>query len=184
MAEAAGIENPTREQLARLDRKRKKKGSNKEWKNPYDPDARIAKMKDGSTHMASLSSGALLAATLQGADEGGTTTIHETLSEAGDAVAEMIEHEAVTAPSEEPKVNLGGIEEDVSDKGYHSGGTLKALNASPLPFELGVRIKMHFALNLGYDKWPNFLGNRATLTFHRKTASRGRNAALLRPGGR
>src|ERR1700681_1942289 len=46
LAKAAGIENPTREQLARLDRKRKKKGSNKEWKNPHDADARITKMKD------------------------------------------------------------------------------------------------------------------------------------------
>ena len=80
LAKAAGIENPTREQLARWDRKRKKKGSNKEWKNPYDPDARIAKMKDGSTHMAhkaehavDLSSGALLAVTLQAADQGDTT---------------------------------------------------------------------------------------------------------------
>jgi len=68
LAKAAGREKPTREQLARLDRKRKKKGSNKEWKNPYDADARIAKMKDGSTHLAhkaehavDLSSGALLA---------------------------------------------------------------------------------------------------------------------------
>lgn len=137
LAKAAGIENPTREQLARLDRKRKKKGSNKEWKNPYDPDARIAKMKDGSTHMAhkaehavDLSSGALLAVTLQGADEGDTTTIHETLAEAGDAVAEMIEHEVVTAPAEEPKVNLSGVEEVVADKGYHSGGTLEGLHAS------------------------------------------------------
>src|SRR5271156_3258190 len=52
LAKAAGIENPTREQLARLDRKRKKKGSNKVWKNPHDADARIAKMKDGSTHLA------------------------------------------------------------------------------------------------------------------------------------
>jgi transposase len=52
LAKAAGMENPTREQLARLDRKRKKKGSNKEWKNPYDGDARVAKMKDGSTHLA------------------------------------------------------------------------------------------------------------------------------------
>ncbi|HTX34167.1 MAG TPA: hypothetical protein VME43_04070 [Bryobacteraceae bacterium] len=90
LAKAAGIENPTREQLARLDRKRKKKGSNKEWKNPYDPDSRIAKMKDGSTHMAhkaehavDLSSGALLAVTLQAADQGDTTTIHQTLAEAG-----------------------------------------------------------------------------------------------------
>jgi transposase len=77
LAKAAGIENPTREQLARWDRKRKKKGSNQEWKNPYEPDARVAKMKDGSTHLAQkaehavdLSSGALLAVTLQGADQG------------------------------------------------------------------------------------------------------------------
>jgi transposase len=136
LAQGAGIENPTREQLARLDRKRKKKGSNKEWKNPHDPDARIAKMKDGSTHMAhkaehavDLSSGALLAVTLQGADQGDTTTIHQTLAEAGEAVAELIEHEAVTAPAEEPKVNLEGLEEVVGDKGYHSGGVLKDLHA-------------------------------------------------------
>jgi transposase len=135
LAKTAGIENPTREQLARLDRKRKKKGSNKEWKNPYDPDARIAKMKDGSTHMAhkaehavDLSSGALLAVTLQGADQGDTTTIRQTLAEAGEAVAELLEHEAVTAPAEEPKVNLGGIEEAVADKGYHSGAALQELH--------------------------------------------------------
>ena len=108
LAQAAGIENPTREHLARLDRKRKK--------------------KDGSTHVAhkaehavDLSSGVLLAVTLQGADSGDTTTIHQTLAEAGEAVAELSEHEAVTVPAEEPKVNLGGIEEAVADKGYHSG---------------------------------------------------------------
>jgi transposase len=128
LAHTAGIEEPTREDLARLDRKRKKKGSNKEWMNPYDPDARIAKMKDGSTHMAhkaehavDLSSGALLAITLQGADLGDTTTIHQTLAEAGEAVAESIEYEAIAVPDEEPKVNLDGIEEVVADKGYHSG---------------------------------------------------------------
>src|SRR5450631_2229704 len=109
LARAAGIEDPTREQLARLDRKRKKKGSNKEWKNPHDPDARIAKMKDGSTHLAhkaehavDLSSGALLAVTVQGADQGDTTTIHQTLAEAGEAVVELLEHEATKAPAEEP----------------------------------------------------------------------------------
>src|SRR5450755_1367394 len=137
LAKAAGIENPTREQLARLDRKRKKKGSNKDWKNPYDPDSRIAKMKDGSTHMAhkaehavDLSSGALLAVTLQAADQGDTTTIHQTLAEAGDAVAELIEHEAATAPTEESKVHLGGVEEVVADKGYHSGAVLQDVHAA------------------------------------------------------
>jgi len=136
LAKAAGIEDPTREQLARLDRKRKKKGSNKEWKHPYDPDARIAKMKDGRTHMAhkaehavDLSSGALLAVTLQGADQGDTTTIHQTLGEAGETVAELIEHEAKKTPLEEPKVNLGGVQEVVADKGYHSGEVLQDLHA-------------------------------------------------------
>ena len=136
LAKVAGIENPTREQLARLDRQRKKKGSNKEWKNPYDADARIAKLKDGSTHLAhkaehavDLSSGALLAVTLQGADQGDTTTIHQTLAEAGEAVAELIEHEAATAPTEEPRVNLGGVEEVVADKGYHSGAVVQDLHA-------------------------------------------------------
>jgi len=136
LARAAGIEEPTREQLARLDRKRKKKGSNQEWKHPYDPDARIAKMKDGRTHLAhkaehavDLSSGALLAVTLQGADQGDTTTLHQTLSEAGEAVAELIEHEADVSPEEEPKVHMGGVEEVVADKGYHSGGLLQDLQA-------------------------------------------------------
>src|SRR3954471_18098186 len=72
LALAVGIENPTREQLARLDRKRKKKGSNEQWRSPADPDARITKRKDGRTHLAhkaehavDLSSGAVLAITLQ-----------------------------------------------------------------------------------------------------------------------
>jgi transposase len=136
LAQAVGIDSPTREQLARLDRKRKKKGFNKEWKNPYDADARIAKMKDGSTHLAhkaehavDLSSGAELAVTVQGADPGDTTTIHQTLVEAGEAVAELIEHEAATAPAEEPKVNWKGVEEVVADKGYHSGAVVRDLHA-------------------------------------------------------
>src|SRR5882672_12487296 len=49
LAKSSGIATPTREDLARIDRKRKKKGSNKDWVNPHDPDAQISKMKDGST---------------------------------------------------------------------------------------------------------------------------------------
>ena len=52
LAKASGMETPTREDLARLDRKRKKRMSNQEWKSPADGDARIAKMKDGRTHLA------------------------------------------------------------------------------------------------------------------------------------
>ena len=116
LAKAAGIENPTKEQLARLDRKRKKKGSNQEWMSPSDPDARITKMKDGRTHLAhkaehavDLTSGALLALTLQPANAGDTTTIHQTLAEAQTAACE---------------INEVGVEEVVADKGYHSGAVL------------------------------------------------------------
>jgi len=120
LAQAEGMENPTREQLARLDRKRKKKGSNQEWKSPSDPDARITKMKDGRTHLAhkaehavDLTSGALLAMTLQPANEGDTTTIHKTLAAAQTAASE---------------INERGVEEVVADKGYHSGAVLTKLH--------------------------------------------------------
>ena len=52
LAEASGLTTPTRAELARFDRTRKKKGSNADWTHPHDPDAKIAKMKDGRTHLA------------------------------------------------------------------------------------------------------------------------------------
>ena len=131
LAKASGIETPTREDLARLDRKREKRTSNQEWKSPIDEDARVAKMKDGSTHLAhkaehavDMDSGAVVAVALQAADLGDTTTVRETLAEAGMAVAELVGREAELHPEEEPKVNLDGIEELVADKGYHSGAVV------------------------------------------------------------
>ncbi len=52
LAKESGIETPTREQLAKLERKRKKKGNNDDWTNPHNPDAQITKMRDGRTHLA------------------------------------------------------------------------------------------------------------------------------------
>jgi transposase len=120
LAKAEGIEQPTREQAARMDRKRKKKASNQDWKSPADPDARIAKMKDGRTHLAhkaehavDLSSGAVVAVTLQAADLGDTTTIQATLQEAQTNAA---------------LINQRGVEEVVADKGYHSNQVLVDLH--------------------------------------------------------
>lgn len=119
LAQNEGVENPTREQLARLDRKRKKKGSNEEWQHPHDPDARITKMKDGRTHLAhkvehavDMSSGAVLAVTVQGADQGDTATLPATLEEAQEVAREA---------------NGGGIDELTADKGYHSSAVLDQL---------------------------------------------------------
>ena len=68
LAKASGIETPTREDLAKLDKNRKNKASNDDWENPHDPDAKITKMKDGTTHLAhkqehavDMDSGAVLA---------------------------------------------------------------------------------------------------------------------------
>jgi transposase len=134
LAKASGIETPTREDWVRLDRKRKKRSSNKEWESPADGDARIAKMKDGRTHLAhkaehavDLDTGAVVAATLQGADQGDTKTLDETLSQAGMAVAELIEHEAEQRPEQKPKVNVHGVEELIADRGYHSGPVLERM---------------------------------------------------------
>jgi hypothetical protein len=41
LAQASGIETPTRADLAQIDRKRKKKGPNDDWTHPHDPDAKI-----------------------------------------------------------------------------------------------------------------------------------------------
>ena len=97
LAKASGIETPTAEDLARFDRKRKKKTSNKEWTHPHDPDAKVAKMKDGSTHMAhkvehavDMETGAVVGVTVQGADEGDTTTIVETLVTAAEEVEAVL----------------------------------------------------------------------------------------------
>jgi transposase len=126
LAKASGIETPTRDDLARLDRKRKKKTSNTEWTNPYDPDAKVTKMKDGRTHLAhkaehavDVETGAIVAVTLQDADQGDTTTIVETAT----AAAEQVED--AQADVEEPQA----LEEIVADKGYHSNQTMIDLDA-------------------------------------------------------
>ncbi len=117
LAAAAGVETPTLAELAEFDRKRKDKTlSNKEWESPTDPDARVAKMKDGTTHLAhkaehavDLESGALLGVTLQAADQGDTASLGKSL-------------EAVQAAQGQ------GPEQVVADKGYHSDAVLQDLD--------------------------------------------------------
>ena len=126
LANASGIETPTRDDLARLDRKRKKKTSNTDWTSPSDPDAKVTKMKDGRTHLAhkaehavDLETGAIVAVTLQGADTGDTTTIVETATAAADQIADAQVDVA------EPQA----LEEIIADKGYHSNQTMIDLDA-------------------------------------------------------
>ena len=127
LAQESGIETPTAADLVRLDRKRKgKKLSNQDWVSKSDPEAKIAKMKDGTTHLAykpehavDLDTGAVVAAELHPADEGDTTTLFKTLA-AAEANLEAVD----AAPTAENPAAC------VADKGYHSRAVLKALDDS------------------------------------------------------
>jgi len=132
LAQESGIATPTREQLAKLDRKRAHKGSNEDWVNAHDPEAGITKLKDGRTHLAykaehavDLETGAVVAVTVATGDAGDTATILETLPQAGEHIAEV----ACTTNNEEvgERVHPQGPVEAVADKGYHSNDTLQAL---------------------------------------------------------
>jgi transposase len=129
LAQASGIATPTREDLARIDKKRRNKASNDDWTNPHDGDAKIAKMKDGRTHLAhkaehavDLDTGAIVAVTLQGADLGDTTTLNTTVTEA-------IERLEMAVVDSHAKVARPLVQEVVADKGYHSNDTTLELSA-------------------------------------------------------
>lgn len=184
LARQSGIAAPAREDLARVDRKRKKKGSNDDWVNPHDPDARIAKMKDGCTHLAhkaehavDMDTGAVVAVTLQEADLGDTTTVKETLAEAGATVAGLIEWEAESRPAEKPRVNLGGIEEVVADKGYHSGPVLKEMKAA------GVRTYIPGKKQAGKRHWVGKEEEREIVYANRQRLQRPKGKRLLKKRG-
>jgi transposase len=123
LARASGIATPTRADLAKLDRKRKKKGSNQEWHNPHDPDARITKMKDGRTHLAhkaehtvDMDSGAVVSVRLVGADQGDTQTLGDSLKDAEQNLKNVQGNKESDATDQT-------VRNVVADKGYHSNAT-------------------------------------------------------------
>jgi transposase len=181
LAKESGIETPTREELARLDRARKNKARNSDWVNPQDEDARITKMKDGRTHLAhkaehavDLASGAVLAVTLQGADQGDTTTVVETLAQAGENVAELIRTEE---PSAKPKAHRKGIEEAVGDKGYHSGEILATLQS------VAVRTYISEKQQVGKRHWEGKAEQQRATYANRRRIQGSYGKQLLRKRG-
>ena len=127
LAEEEGIEEPTEEELRRFDKKRKdKKTSNSEWKSETDSSSRIAKMKDGRTHLAykaentvDLDTDLVLSADVYHADHADTDSLSISLVSAQKNLLECGSEAA--------------IEEVVADKGYHKAETLADLDA------IGVR---------------------------------------------
>ncbi len=166
LARESGVETPTAEDLAPLDRKRKgKKLSNTDWVSKSDPEAKITKMKDGTTHLAykpehavDLDTGAVVAAELHPADEGDTTTLSKTLAKA-EANLEAVD----AAPTSEDPA------ECVADKGYHSRAVLRALNDSPWKTRIAA------PKQTGFSRWHGDEAARRAVT---------NNRARLKSGGR
>lgn len=174
LAQASGIETPTRTDLARIDRQRPKKGSNGDWTHPDDPDARITKMKDGRTHLGhkaelavDLETGAIVTVTLQGADLGDTTTMQTTLPNAIEALEGVA---AVTAGA----VRTG--EEIVLDKGYHSRQTVLDVQTQGLRTYISEPDR-------GPQQWIDQHDAREAVYANRRRIRGARGQALMRRRG-
>jgi transposase len=181
LAKESGMETPTREQLAKLDRKRPKKGSNDDWTHPHDPDARITKMKDGRTHLAhkaehavDMETGAIVAVTLHGADEGDTKTIQETVAEAGERITSIVadtDNDAVAK-----QVSAEGPREVVTDKGYHSRAVVSEMA------DWGVRTYCSEP-DRGRQRWPGQRTEQRGVYANRRRIRGERGRRLLRQRG-
>ena len=135
LAQAEGIETPTRQDLTKLDKKRPKKGSNDDWQHPHDPDARITKTKDKRTHLAhkaehtvDLDTQAIVAIHVCAADEGDTESLPWSLIQTSMNLEAIVVDEAIRKKLE-PESFLA---EAVTDKGYHSNYTAKTLKAATI----------------------------------------------------
>jgi transposase len=123
LAKEAGIERPTEDQLRQFDRTRKgKKTSNDDWQSPSDPDARITKMKDGTTSLGykaenavDLDSEIVIAADVKPADAADGETVKDTIVDAQGNLNDATKHEC-------------RITHVVADKGYHKAETLAWLD--------------------------------------------------------
>jgi transposase len=112
---------PSDEELRKFDKQRKnKKVSNEEWVSKTDPDARIARMKDGTTHLAykaehvvDLDTQIILAAEVYHADQHDTATLEDSVQQ-----AQTNQREAR---------NEQEIKDVVADKGYHAAETITTL---------------------------------------------------------
>jgi transposase len=171
MAKESGIETPSADDLVRIDRARKgKKLSNEEWTSKTDPQAKIARMKDGRTHLAykpehavDLDTGVIVAAALHPADEGDTTTIAQTLAAAETNLAQVS-----AAPTQDKPSEL------VADKGYHSRAVLKDLNA-------GVwKTRIAEPKQSGFSRWHGDDKARAAVYANRTRLSSGVGKEAMR----
>jgi transposase len=184
LMKAEGVEAPTAEQRARFDRKRKKTLSNQEWVNPHDEEARITQLKDGRTHLAykaehavDFDGGAILTVTVQPGDRGDCDSLHTTLCQAMNEVAQMAGQKAdPDAVGDIAQVALGGVEEVVMDKGYHSKPVVWVLRQAELRTVIAEPDR-------GRQHWEGQEGEQEAVYANRRCLKSERGKALLRKRG-
>jgi transposase len=179
LAKASGIQTPTREDLARIDKTRKNKASNDDWQSPSDPDAKIAKMKDGTTHLAhkaehavDMETGAVIAVTVQPADRGDTDTVYETVVAATEQLREVADD-----PKTADTIDEQWMTELVDDKGYHSGSVLVDMA------ELGIRTYTSEPRRKGRRNWEGKHQERDAVYANRRRIRGERGKRLMRRRG-
>lgn len=170
LAAEAGLKDPTDEELRRFDKNRKdKKVSNDDWVSPNDPDSRIARMKDGTTHAAykaehvvDLETDLVLSAVIYEANRADTETLAESVVQA------QLNVIAAESPA--------NIEEAVADKGYHAAEQLAEVNET-----LGIRTYIPEPKRTKPWKWSDHTAaeRRAVTGNHRRVKS-GRGKKLQR----
>lgn len=174
LAKASGIQTPTLDDLGRIDKDRKGKGSNKDWEHPHDPDAKITKMKDGRTrmghkaeHAVDMDRQAIVAVTVQGTDQGDTQTLGETLSEAAQNLEQVgEEHGGKVQPAQEL----------VADKGYHCNDVLRDMG------QLEIRTYVSEP-DRGRRRWKGKAAEREAVYGNRRRIRGERGRRLMRKRG-
>ena len=169
LKEQQGVESPTDEELRRFDRTRKdKRVSNEEWVSKTDPESRIAKMKNGETHLAykaehviDLDTEVVLAASIRPADEADVDTMVDSLIEASVHLTEA-------------GVDVE-IEEAVADKGYHATDTIELADS------LNIRTYIPERKPKGKRNWRNVPEEkRRALLNNRRRVRRAKSKRLQR----
>jgi transposase len=167
MKEREGVENPTDEELRRFDKRRKdKRVSNEEWVSETDPDSRITKMKDGTTHLAykaehvvDLKTELVLAASIRHANEGDADTMVDSVMEARTNLSEAgIDVE---------------IEEAVADKGYHATDTIASAETA------NVRTYIPERKNKGKRNWQDVPEEKRRAVLNNRRRVRGARSKRL-----
>jgi transposase len=118
LASEDGLENLSAEELARYDQQRAdKKVSNEDWQSKSDPEARIAKMKDGRTHLAYKAEHAV--------DAASGVIVAVGIEPAGSSDAETLKPRVIEAQANLIRAgSRQAVREVVGDKGYHKLETL------------------------------------------------------------